>query len=410
MEAYPVFRIALEIFSILDHGLYIQLQNCYYWVMGQLILILICLGTALLSSSLVFFFVFPSLTGIKLTGPKIIGGLIFAPLQGVVTVIAFGIALYFSTVISIFTALGGGVAAVPMIFTLSLGFTAAILFLANLALISFYKSLGIIEINAKYAATKAILILMVSQVISCVAVTFGAAPFVKFDNNFTPFEPSYSFIDTKGNVAIDEKFSSASPFKNGIAEVQTRGRESYKKYIDRTGKTVAAPKEEKPKRKNTFDDDPALYESKGPRSLDPDFVIETQVFQCIPFSEGLALARKKWTTDWGFVDPDFQFKIAPKFSDARHFKDGLAAVCVDSVFETESLWGFIDKSGNYVIPPKFISAECFSDGLSLVCILERSGKNKKYAYGYIDKTGKFVIKPKYVEASSFSEGLAVVRQ
>lgn len=79
--------------------------------------------------------------------------------------------------------------------------------------------------------------------------------------------------------------------------------------------------------------------------------------------------------------------------------------CVDSVFETESLWGFIDKSGNYVIPPKFISAECFSDGLSLVCILERSGKNKKYAYGYIDKTGKFVIKPKYVEASSFSEDL-----
>lgn len=378
--------------------------------MGQLILVLLCALMALLSSSLVFFFVFPRLSFIQMAGHKVIGGLIFAPLQGTVTAIAFGISLYFATVTSIFTALGGGVAAVPIIFTLSLGVTVVILFVANLALIALYKAFGIILIDGKFGATKAVIVLMVSQVVACIAATFCAVPFVKFDKDFTLYDTSYSYIDTKGHVAIDEKFEYAAPFKNGVASVRTRGSESVQKYIDRTGKTVAAPKEETPKRKNSFYDDPALYELEGNTSMSPDLTIETQDFECTPFAEGLAIARKRGTFNWGFVDPDFKFKIAPKFGDARHFKDGLAAVRVDSSIDSERLWGYIDKSGNFVIPPKFTSGECFSDGLALVSILEGKGKYKYDVYGYIDKSGNFVIKPKYPFASSFSEGLAAVRK
>ncbi|MCW5823106.1 MAG: WG repeat-containing protein [Cyanobacteria bacterium TGS_CYA1] len=373
------------------------------------ITVIICAATALISASLIYYFVFPRLPGVKLAGKKIVGGIIFAPLQGTVTAAAFGIALYFSTVTSIFTALGGGVAAVPLIFTLSLGITAVILFFANLALIVLFKALNFIIIDGKYGATQAVVILMVTQVTACIIVGMASSMFIKVDSNFTLFDDSYSYIDTKGRVAINQKFDSAMPFKNGVAEVARLDSPSSKIFIDKTGKEVPAPKTEKPKRKFTFDDDPELYESDETVSLSPDTTIQTHDFEMTPFSEGLAIARElKKGGDWGFVDSSFHFKIPCKFSAARHFKDGLAAVEVSE--NGDRNWGFIDKSGAFVIPPKFTSAKSFHDGLALVSVNVSTKKVPHDGYGYIDKTGKFVIEPKYEFASSFSEGLASVRK
>jgi len=383
--------------------------------MGQVILVLICAATSLVSSFLIFYLVFPRISGISFPGLKLIGGLIFAPLQGIVTAIAFGIALYFSSFTSIFAALGGGVAAVPVIFTFSLGITCAILFAVNLALLLVYKALGIIEIKGSYTATKAILTLMVLQVIACVLVTVGSAPFVKFDQKvtlidlFQMFDTPCIYIDTKGRQVIDHKYRTAGSFKNGTAEVTTFELDSKRMFINHQGIEVPEPKVKKINSERTFFDEPSVFEySDSASSIDTNELLSNDDIEGTSLSEGLAITRKKGTTKWGFIDVDANFKIEPQFADARHFKDGLAAVQIDSVIDSEKLWGYIDKTGKFVIPAKFVSAQTFSDGLALVSVQERFGKNKYEKYGFIDKTGKFVLGPGYKWARSFSEGVAAV--
>ena len=130
----------------------------------------------------------------------------------------------------------------------------------------------------------------------------------------------------------------------------------------------------------------------------------------VPFSEGLAPARlESKAGPWGFVDTNFNFVIPPdKYDDVRHFKDGLAAVCIDdSSSSPRRQWGYIDKTGKFVIKPQYLSAECFSDGLALVSIVDPKDE-RKILYGFIDRSGNFAIEPKFSYAKSFAEGLAPV--
>ena len=117
------------------------------------------------------------------------------------------------------------------------------------------------------------------------------------------------------------------------------------------------------------------------------------------------------------ADKTGTFAIAPQFSDASPFSEGLAFV-VDVA--TRKI-GYIDKSGAIAIAPRFDSgqvpenyrpdstylfrADRFSEGLAVVLI----GDEATGRYGYVDKTGKLVIEPRFNYASDFSEGLAFVR-
>lgn len=371
--------------------------------MDLLIPVLICAGAALLSSSLVFFFVFPRLPGFSLVGHKIIGGLIFAPLQGLTTAIAFGTALWLATISSVITALGGGLSAVPMIYTVALGGTSLILFVANMVLIAAYKAMGIIKIEGKYGIAIGVATLMAAQIIACIiAAVFCIAMFAE--------GRTYSYIDTKGKVAFDKTFKDADSFVDGKARVTyITDSDTTNRYIDRTGKEVEAPKEGIPDRTNRLDDNPDLYEKQGSYSLNQNWIVLHEL-QMMPYSEGLAAARPlSKQTNWGFVDSNFNFVIPPdKFDDVRHFKDGLAAVCIDdSSSSPRRQWGYIDKTGKFVIKPQYLSAECFSDGLALVSIVDPKNESK-ILYGFIDKSGNFAIEPKFSYAKSFAEGLAPV--
>lgn len=373
--------------------------------MDLLIPVLVCAGAAILSSSLVFFFVFPRLPGFSLGGHKIIGGLLFAPLQGLTTAIAFGTALWLATISSVITALGGGLSAVPMIYTVALGCTSVILFLTNLALIAAYKAMGIIKIEDKYGIAIGVATLMIAQIFACIiAAVFCIAMFTE--------GRTYSYIDTKGKVAFDKTFKDAESFVDGKAKVvYITDSDSTIRYIDRTGKEVEGSTKPYPERTNKPDDDPDLYEDEGSYSLVRNFFVMNQL-QMVPFSEGLAPARlASKEGPWGFVDNNFNFVIAPdkfNFVDVRHFKDGLAPICVEDKSSTpHRKWGYVDKCGNLVIKPQYVSAECFSDGLGLVSIVDPKNENKQL-YGYVDKTGRFALEPKYSFAKPFSEGLAAV--
>ncbi|MDX2107356.1 MAG: WG repeat-containing protein [Candidatus Melainabacteria bacterium] len=373
--------------------------------MNLLIPVLICTASALVSSLVVYFLVFPRVPGFSLNKHKVIGGLLFAPLQGITTAIGFGAALYAATLTSVITALGGGVAAVPIIFTVVIGGTTVIFFVANFILIYLYKTLGIFEISAKFAIPLGVCALMGAQLIGCIISV------VCCFKMFTP-DNTYSFIDKTGKVVIDKKFSAANAFKNGKAQVTIISDiDDVHKYIDHKGNFVSPPSAPDPEVKYKLDDDPNLYEDDGRWSLGR-YQIVSHELELMPFSEGLAAARPlKDRSFWGFVDSSFQFQVPPtKFLDVRHFTEGLAPVCIeDESPEHKRWWGYIDKTGKILIEPKFHTAACFSEGLAKVSIIDSKDPNKTLV-GFIDKTGNFVIQPQYAEATSFSEGVAAVRK
>ena len=83
----------------------------------------------------------------------------------------------------------------------------------------------------------------------------------------------------------------------------------------------------------------------------------------------------------GFIDKAGTMVIAPQFSEAWKFSEGLAAVKIDGK------WGFIDKSGQMVIPPRYPAANSFYEGLVSV------NNGRSWSWSYIDRTGKYVWEP-----------------
>ena len=117
-------------------------------------------------------------------------------------------------------------------------------------------------------------------------------------------------------------------------------------------------------------------------------------YDCLDeYSEGLARVCNDY--DWGFIDKSGTLVIPFKYTNARSFHEGLAAVSLPN-----GRYGFIDKSGTEIIPCKYGNARDFSEGLAPIGLF---GK-----WGFIDKSGTEIIPCKYEDADSFSEGLANV--
>ena len=156
------------------------------------------------------------------------------------------------------------------------------------------------------------------------------------------------------------------------------------------------------------------------------------------FSEGLSAFKRD--SQYGFMNKSFEEVIAPKFSYAGCFKEGMAIVGKKKG-GLENRLGYINTDGEIVIPLKYDRCEEFSEGIAIV-ELEGASKiidkednilfetetyylrgtsqcglisaikrdnNKKERYGFIDKNGNIIIDFKYEQAGTFSDGLAPVR-
>ena len=138
---------------------------------------------------------------------------------------------------------------------------------------------------------------------------------------------------------------------------------------------------------------------------------------------------------WGFVTPSGGYAIEPRYSDARSFSNGRAAVETGSgwayvdasgqvvftptitvqqvgdfaddrtPYATGEGWGFFDASGAPVIPSRYVDAGGFSNGLARVQL----GSGNTTRVGFIDPSGETIIEPTFREVRDFSEGLAAVR-
>lgn len=190
----------------------------------------------------------------------------------------------------------------------------------------------------------------------------------------------WGFIDTQGNMVIPPQFEWASSFSDNLAIVKT---ESGYGLIDLLGHFVLPPK---------LADLDQFKEGLAPAAEE------------LPEAEKLKILANNIEWHCGFIDENGKGRIAPRFTSARHFSEGLAAV------QDGLRWGYISKDGAWTITPQFESAMPFAEGLAAVQFRDK--------WGFIDKTGAFVIKPSFpahdwdgdsiAPPQKFSEGVTVV--
>lgn len=125
------------------------------------------------------------------------------------------------------------------------------------------------------------------------------------------------------------------------------------------------------------------------------------------FSEGLAQvatgdAYKGYK--YGFVNKKGVEQIPVMYKYAKSFSQGLAAVATE-----DKKWQFIDKNGAVKIAGPFLDADVFSEGLAGVSVPHDLGSGvMSFRKGYVDLNGKMVIQPAYNYVMPFKNGVAVV--
>ncbi len=114
---------------------------------------------------------------------------------------------------------------------------------------------------------------------------------------------------------------------------------------------------------------------------------------------------------WAYIDPTGRVVIRPLVVDngPDYFEEGLAR------FRTGGKIGFFDKKGKVVIQAKYTFARPFSDGLAAVCDSCKEVRQGEYTavaggkWGFINTSGALVIPLQFEEATSFENGRAKVR-
>ena len=190
------------------------------------------------------------------------------------------------------------------------------------------------------------------------------------------------FIDRSGEVVIPLQFAEAGEFHESLARVVLDGQ----CYVTAPDGHQWPPPSVKPESSCGFV--PAdIIAACQEGFIDKTGNLRFEFEKAQDFSEGMAgvAVRGKW----GYIDPQGNFAIPPRFDEALPFSEGLAAVRIGSH------WGFIDHEGVEKIPLKFSRASSFSDGLA------------KVAGGYIDKQGSLVIEG-WPDGTDFVKGLAHV--
>jgi hypothetical protein len=136
-------------------------------------------------------------------------------------------------------------------------------------------------------------------------------------------------------------------------------------------------------------------------------IIAPQFTKAEDFSEGLAQVTTGDSYSnrlHGFVNTKGVLQVPPQFKDAKAFSQGLAPVSTG-----DKKWQYIDKSGQVKIAGPFLDADVFSEGLAGVSMPHDLGSGvMSFRKGYIDLTGKMVIQPAYNYVMPFRNGIAVV--
>lgn len=235
-------------------------------------------------------------------------------------------------------------------------------------------------------------------------------PLVKYVGNFregvacAEASGRWGFVDRQGRWVIRPQFYDAEGFSEGLAEVLvpcSEGRESCRGYINKQGALVFSIPAQ---RATPFKEGLAAVQIKGKYgyvSLNGSFVISPQFDEAFQFSEGLGLVVSEGLL--GYINQNGDLVIPFLFAQAQSFSEGLAAVQVKPDQNgVTSKFGYIDKTGRFHISPKYSYASKFREGVARVQVAGRSE--------FIDRNGQTLFQTEFEDVNDFSEGLARVRK
>jgi hypothetical protein len=196
----------------------------------------------------------------------------------------------------------------------------------------------------------------------------------------------WGYVDRSGKLVIEAKYTGAGEFAEGLAFA---GRCFINEGLDKVkprGNTAAGPNDHGGCKWEIIDESGNVVAKLKQRHSS---------YRDTFFSEGLAPFRGRRDL-YGYMDKSGKVVIKPRFENASPFREGLAAVCLDTFG-----CGLIDHAGKYVVRPVYMGTRPPSDGLAMV--VTREG-----LMGYVDVSGEMVIEPQFVGrcGSDFSEGLA----
>ncbi|MBW7476067.1 WG repeat-containing protein [Paenibacillus oenotherae] len=212
----------------------------------------------------------------------------------------------------------------------------------------------------------------------------------------------FGFINVKGQIIIEPKYSIAVNEQGNPAYVVADGKQIY--YDAAGNKLFECPLNQC----RYISDGMAVYQKKimmedgtyqtryGYLNVKGEQVTEAIYHHASPFSDGLA--RVNMGKASGYIDKTGRLVIPYRFSSTTEFSEGRAVVQL----QAGGKYAYIDKTGKLITPAIYAHAGPFSDGAALVYV---DGK-----YGYIDGTGKMFITPQFSAAWAFSDGLAAVER
>ena len=176
----------------------------------------------------------------------------------------------------------------------------------------------------------------------------------------------FGYISRSGRIVVKPQFDSARGFSEGFARVEINQRYGF---IDSSGRMAVKPIFNMA---NDFSDGLAAVKiPDGSCGLCGEWVYINKAGQVVihtkpivgtsnhvgDFSEGLAsvyseAGQPKFPRNlpYGYIDKNGKVVIAAKFGYAEEFHEGLAAVAKDFM---RTAWGYINPQGEYMIEPKF---------------------------------------------------------
>ncbi|SMP51403.1 WG repeat-containing protein [Anoxynatronum buryatiense] len=147
--------------------------------------------------------------------------------------------------------------------------------------------------------------------------------------------------------------------------------------------------------------DSGLY---GYMNMEGEIVIAPQFTLAQPFSEGLAaVALDEWFQQWGWINPQGKMVIEPIYDAGGSFREGAAwaSVYLGETLAEDPAYGFLRPDGSLLTHFKYYLAGDFREGMAPVCELLQ--------WGFVNLEGEEIVPPQYDWVSSFVEGVAVVR-
>lgn len=191
---------------------------------------------------------------------------------------------------------------------------------------------------------------------------------------------SWGYIDLDGTILIDG-LKKAGCFQGGYAAVETS--DGKWGLLDKSGKITNLDVDEiRVDSRGKFYSDEVVIVKKGDDYCfyDTSFSSKND-FKCKDIAEhSYAMAYMDDKGKWGYVSPDGEILIEPKYEQAKSFHNGYAAVCKDGK------WGYINQSQEEIVPCRFFDCgSVYSSGTAMVS--DQSGLYCMMKFDYPEELG-----------------------